>query len=297
MGNNNGSSKKKSPTGSSTSSPKKRESVTSSDSLSAPRGMIRSPSGADFQDKSTTKFAPIDELAKLLAKKNESEGSGSNGITDHVFTKYVFPRQPELGMRLFKHFHVLSHAKTQHLGVTAFKQQLDRFMAVLDDSKIVETYVRIFCNDEENASKEGVKSLLNVSFEIAMAHYTGDGKVCSQVQETLNAIIATCFFQETLSIGFVAKWMDENCSRLILPIHKYSIHLLTTSYRSIKMNQEDKSTNGMELATPILDTKSPFEESAPMLTVSMAWLLAGTLAPTYSLPRIAPSTEKVRLSK
>lgn len=294
MGNKNSSSKKKSPSGSSTSSPKKRESVTSSDSLSVPKGgMIRSPSGADFQDKSTTKFAPIDELAKILAKKNESEGSGSNGITDHVFTKYVFPQHPELGMRLFKHFHVLSHAKTQHLGVTAFKQQLDRFMAVLDDSKIVETYVRIFCNDEENASKEGVRSLFNVSFDIAMAHYTGDGKVCSKIQETLDAIIATCFFQETLSIGFVAKWIDENCSRLILPIHKYSIHLLTTSYRSIKMNQEDKSTNGMELATPILDKKSPFDESAPILTVSMAWLLAGTLPAIYSLPRYAPSSQKV----
>lgn len=296
MGNKGSSSKRNSLANSLPASPQKRDSVASSpDSSSAsPRGMLRSPSGADLKDKTTTKFAPIEELAKLLAKKNESEGSRVNGISDEVFTKYVFPQHPELGMRLFQHFHYLSKAKTQHLGVTAFKQQCDRFISVLDDAKIVEMYVIIFCNHGENASREGIKSLLKVSFDIAMAYYVGDGKGCSKIEDTLDAVLSTIFFSDSpFSTGFIAKWIEENCTRIILPIHKYSVHLLTTSYRSIRLNQEDLSGNGMELATPILDKKSPFEESLPMLTVSIAWFLAGVLPPIYSAPRVGTSAEKV----
>lgn len=254
------------------------------------KGMIRSPSGADFMDKVHTKFAPIDELGKLLAKKNESEGSGS-GITDHVFTKYVFPHHPDLGMRLFHHFHAASHAKTAHLGVTAFRQQCERFLAILDDQQIIQLYVRIFCNPtEENATKEGVKNLLKLSFDIAMAYNSGDAHFCPGVDKTLDAVIATCFFQDSLSVGFIAKWLEENCPRLVLPIHKYSIHMLTTTYRCIKLNTEDKSSNGLELATPVLEKGAPFGNSLPMLTLSAAWLLAGTLPPSYSRPQSAPKS-------
>lgn len=286
MGNQNSSSQKK--RSSVSSSPQKIEPGEAS-SPTKSQGMTRSPSGADFQDKNHTKFAPIDELAKILARKNEQEGAGS-GITDHTFAKYVFLGHSELGMRLFRHFHTLSHAKTKHLGVTAFRQQCERFLSILDDTQIIEMYVRIFCNlNEENATKEGVKSLLRQSFNIAMAYYSGDAQICPSIEMTLDAIIATCFFQEPLSIGFISRWLEENCPRLILPIHRYCIHMLTTSYRSIKMNTEDKTGNGLELATPVLEKGAPFDDSQPLLTLSMAWLLAGTLSPTYSKPQSVPA--------
>lgn len=290
MGNQN-STKKKSSASSSPTQQNKPVATTSSPTKNL--GMIRSPSGADFQDKSSnTKFAPIDELAKILARKNESEGSGS-GITDHVFAKYVFPRYPDLGLRLFRHFHTLSHAKTHHLGVTAFRQQCERFMSVLDDQKIVEMYVRIFCNfNEENATKEGVKNLLKLSFSIAMMHYSGEAQTCPEIENTLDSVIATCFFQEPLSVGFISRWLNENCPRLILPVHRYTIHLLTTSYRSIKMHTEDKTGNGLELATPVLEKGAPFGNSLPMLNLSMAWLLAGTLPASYAKPQTAPVRDK-----
>ena len=128
MGNQNCSPKKKSSASSPTA--QKAAEVGEASSPTKSTGMIRSPSGADFQDKSHTKFAPVDELAKILSRKNESEGTG-HGVTDHVFAKYVFPRQVDLGMRLFHHFHTLSHAKTQHLGNLAFRQQCERFMTDL----------------------------------------------------------------------------------------------------------------------------------------------------------------------
>jgi hypothetical protein len=80
------------------------------------RGMIRSPSGADIQDKSSG-FLPVDKLGKLLVKKTESE-QGVSGILPETFVKYVFPKYPELGHRLFHYFYMQSHAKTKHLGVS-----------------------------------------------------------------------------------------------------------------------------------------------------------------------------------
>lgn len=288
MGNQNSSQKKKSSTQSSPTHPAQSgETAGPTKSL----GMIRSPSGADFQDKSHTRFTPIDELAKLLSKKNEQAG-GANGISDQIFTKYVFPRHPDLGMRLFRHFHTSSHAKTEHLGVTAFRQQCERFLSILDDQVIIEMYVRIFCNlCEENATKEGVKALIRLSFNIAMVHYSGEAQACPSIEKTLDAVIATCFFQEPLSIGFISRWLEQNCPRLILPVHKYCIHLLTTTYRCIKLNTEDKNGNGLELATPVLEKGAPFDDSLPILTLSMAWLLAGTLPPIYSRPQSAPKAK------
>lgn len=264
-----------------------------SPSTSISKGMIRSPSGADFRDTSSTKFGPIEELAKILTKKNESEGSG-NGISENVFAKYVFPNHTELGLRVFRHFHTLSHAKTTHLGTTAFKQQLERFMSVLDDQKVIEMYVRIFSNHhEENASKEGVRNLLRTSFDISMNFNSGDFHSCPLIEDTLDCVIATCFFQDTLSIGFVSRWFEENCMRLILPIHRYVLHLLTTSYRRIKMNVEDKTSNGLELTTPVLEMQGKqFQNSNTLLNLSSAWLLAGTLPLIYSRPQPNPQAKK-----
>lgn len=282
MGNQNSSpSKKKKPT-SPSSSPK----VQLSPRTSVSKGMIRSPSGADFRDTSSTNFIPIEELAKILTKKNESEGSG-NGISEHVFAKYVFPNNKDLGQRIFRHFHTLSHAKTTHLGTTAFKQQVERFMSVLDDQKVIEMYVRMFSDyNEENASKDGVRNLIRTSFNISMNFNSGDSHSCPSIEDTLDCVIATCFFQDILSIGFVSRWLEENCMRIILPIHRYVLHLLTTSYRSIQMNVEDKTSNGLELTTPVLEMQGKqFQNSKTLLSLSSAWLLAGTLPIIYARPQ------------
>lgn len=292
--------------GNQNSSPKKTKSSNQSSPTAAPKpdssssslskgGMIRSPSGADFMQATTPIFLPIDELAKSLTKKNETEGSG-NGITDHIFAKYVFPNHVDLGLRLFRHFHALSHAKTSHLGTTAFKQQCERFLSILDDQKAIELYVRIFCNlNDENASKEGVKNLLKTSFSIAMTYNSGEAHYCPNIETTLDAVIATCFFQETLSIGFVSKWLEENCARIILPIHRYVLHLLTTAYRNILLDNvsDDKGCNGMELQTPVLEKGKVFEEeSRGLMSLSLAWLLAGTLPLAYARPQINPKINK-----
>lgn len=42
----------------------------------------------------------------------------------------MFPKYRDFAERLFQYFHAQSKAKTVHLGVAAFKQQVEKFLAV-----------------------------------------------------------------------------------------------------------------------------------------------------------------------
>lgn len=110
-----------------------------------------------------------------MAKKTDEEFGLSNGIVGDVFAKYVFPNQPDLGQRLFTFLHYSSKAKTKHLGVMAFRQQVERFISVLDDSVILEFYVRMFGEIEkpEMIRPEHLRALLTTSYRLSMSHYSG----------------------------------------------------------------------------------------------------------------------------
>lgn len=295
MGNSNsrGEQRKRSGSKQSNNSPE-HSSPTSSAGPSTvlPRGMIRSPSGADIQDKSTV-FVPVEKLAKLLAKKNETE-FGVSGITAQIFVKYVFPAYPELGERLFNHFYVSSRAKTQHLGVLAFRQQCERFLGILDDQVVVEIYIKMFSDVEtDQCTAAGLKTLLTIGFNLAMAYYVVEPKSCPDLESTLNSVLSSCFFQEPLTIGFVTRWINQHCNRLILPIHKFCIHTLSTLYRDLEQHQDltgagtGRSGCGLELQTPILEMgSSPLDNKRRfLLSKSVAWLLAGSIPPIYSRPQ------------
>lgn len=57
------------------------------------------------------------------------------------------------------------------------------------------------------------------------------------------------------------------------------------------MNIDNNDGAGLELATPVLETPPAGmpSQSAPLLPVSQAWLLAGSLSPIYSRPHNASS--------
>lgn len=106
--------------------------------------------------------------------------------------KYVFPQYPDLGERIFRKMHKLAKAKTKHLGVTAFRQQCEMYLSVLDDALIHEHYVKMFfangCNatTKENATggqqplsdeelllinTNGLTDLLLTCFRIGVTNY------------------------------------------------------------------------------------------------------------------------------
>lgn len=240
----------------------------------AVKGMSRTASGADLHDRGQAQYHPVDKLGKILAKKCDDE-RGINGITGEVFARYVFPKFPDLGLKLFQYLRHNSRAKTDHLGTTAFRQQCEKFLAILDDSVILESYVKMFgdLNETELIKPENLKELLRTCYNLSMATYQDGPQSCRLLDRTLNSVVQSCFFsKESLSSGYICRWLENNVPRLVPPIHKYCVHALSTSHRTIidknmKNNSDTvvsmsaitagETSYGLELQTPILEKAGP----------------------------------------
>ncbi|XP_055313494.1 uncharacterized protein LOC129574895 [Sitodiplosis mosellana] len=241
-------------------------------------GMSRTASGSDINEKNYSLFFPLEKLSKILHQKTQHE-CGVNGIAQEIFVKYVFPKYPDLGERIFRKMHKLAKAKTKHLGVTAFRQQCEMYLSVLDDALIHEHYVKMFfANGSLNAataSKEnaggqqqplsdeelllvntnGLTDLLLICFRIGVANYIASaGKadvttisadtICPHIKRTITSVTQSCFFtKDTLSVGFVCRWLEKNLPNLIMPLHRFCVHTLTTVYRTIEEAEKVATTS------------------------------------------------------
>lgn len=45
--------------------------------------------------------------------------------------------------------------------------------------------------------------------------------VMSQINQTLSAVVDGCFNKKDVhSVGFVVRWLEEHCHRIIFPVHR-----------------------------------------------------------------------------
>ncbi|XP_055912859.1 uncharacterized protein LOC129946633 [Eupeodes corollae] len=262
--------------------------LTATTSTNSKTTMSRSASGAEISEKYLTQFVPVEKLAQKLQEK--SLKYNVNGIVGDVFVSQVFPRYIDLGQRLFKHLHHNSRAQTEYLGTVAFRQQCERFLGIIDDVKILECYIRMYAEADrpDFINKQGVTRLLLTCYTIAMDH-SGNAVLCPAINRTFDSVLKSIFFNQSdsLSIGFVCRWFEDNLIRSVLLVHKYCLHTLSTAYRGLE--QTDQSS-GIELSTPVLEQRTPFPEQSDselntLMPLSQAWLLAGALPPLYSKPQ------------
>ncbi|GLV36995.1 uncharacterized protein CBL_02173 [Carabus blaptoides fortunei] len=257
------------------------------------KALSRTASGTDIQDKFSTQLLPIEKLAKILLKRSQVEDH-VQGITAGAFSRYVFPRYPALADKLFHHLHRQSGAKTEHLGCTAFRQQCERFLGIMDDETVLNMYVKMYSEHDDGGdmmTTDSLRLLLLTAYRVAMDHYSEGPQMCLHIQRTLTAVVDSCFHGKTrLSAQFVAHWLQANCPRLILPLHRYAVHSLATAHRALDADGAPLA-QGIELVTPVLEQPPPFgtpaKSSSHLLPMSSAWLLAGALPPVYSRPRAA----------
>ncbi|XP_060806770.1 uncharacterized protein LOC106140278 isoform X2 [Amyelois transitella] len=258
----------------------------------------RSGSGGDLQglekpDKPPPSMVPVEKLAKLLVQRSQKE-DGVNGVTEKSFT-YLFPMYPELAKQFYKYIHRTGKCKNQHIPLATFRVQCERILAILDDSVILETYVRMFSSDsdENTVTPEDLNSLLYTSYKLSMDHYPEGPQTCLMIHKTLGAVVSGCFNnKESHSVGFVVRWLEENCPRLIFPVHRYCVHTLATRHRSVEeaalAGAAGGGGAGLELATPVL-ARSAWAPASALLPLSAAWLLAGAAPPLYSRPKQPPA--------
>lgn len=199
----------------------------------------------------------------------------------------MFQKFPDLGRRIYHYFHLMSKENSNHMSVGVFLQQCERFLSIINDTTIIEVMLKIFSNVNgmESINQDGFKELLKTCYAVTLSHTNEHSNIYSLPDQTLDAIIESCFFsKETLSIGFVERWLEQNCPRLVPPLYKYSVFILNSAYRGIVI--DEKIT--LELSSPILEKASSFPtkvtETQSLLPSSIAWLLAGTLDKLYSMP-------------
>ncbi|KAK4878246.1 hypothetical protein RN001_010752 [Aquatica leii] len=263
------------------------------------KGLSRTTSGSDIQERPLN-LLPVEKLAKILSSRSQ-EQEGVSGITLKVFSQYLFPRYPLFGEKLFNYFHTLSKSKNAYIGVTSFKQQCEKFLAVLDDDTVRTILVYMFASDGDNMRREDMHSLFMCTYHVAMDHYSEGPQMCLVINKTLTAVVSSCFHtKDSLSCQYVVHWIEANCPRLLLTLHRYAVHSLATSYRTLETDGPDLAA-GLELATPVLEQPPPFTQGKyhpHLLQMSMAWLLAGALPPLYSRPQRAhsPNSSGVGLS-
>lgn len=111
-------------------------------------------------------------------------------------------------------------------------------------------------------------------------------------------MINSCFLpgKDALSSGYIAKYLEQHCPRLIIPpLHKFCVHMMTTAYHSIESNTQTTAEGvNLDISTPVLDKGNPFLESGAskqsLLPVSEAWILSGTLPKLYTRPQAIPKS-------
>ncbi|CAG9126225.1 unnamed protein product [Plutella xylostella] len=257
------------------------------------RGSARSGSvaGVTAAEPQQTSLVPIEKLGKLLAQRSQKE-DGVNGVTENSFTKYVFPAYPELARHFFSHIHQGGKCKNKHMSVSAFRQQCEKVLALLDDAAIIETYVRMFSGgSEEGVSREQLRGLLHASYQLSMDHSPDGPQTCLMINKTLSAVVDACFNKkDSHSVNFVVRWLDEHTHRIIFPLHRYCVHMLSTRHREISTHLES-SSSGVELATPVLERGAWGAGAGGALCPSASWLLAAALPPLYSRPHKAPDPQ------
>lgn len=112
-----------------------------------------------------------------------------HGISKDVFVKYLFPRYPDLGLRLFRHLHTSSKATTKHLGTSAIKQQIEKLLSIMNDRTILDIYVKMYADDGENITHDTLHDLLMISYQLAT---DSESNSCAFVQRIIEAVVTSC---------------------------------------------------------------------------------------------------------
>lgn len=258
---------------------------------SSRNGISRSNSGGELQERPQTSL-PVDKLAKLLVQKTVEEDSVQGGITCRVFSRYVFRQYPEFSQRIFGLLATSAGMSPTARVITQsnFRIQVDKILSIISYETQALMYVSLYSKNKDEVCPDEFRSLLLDLYRISMDHYPEGPQSCRQIFSTTQAVVDSALHKKsTVSVSYLAHWIEHHCPRLINMIHRYVIHVLSTAYRGISEN--DTIAQDLELSTPVLEKNFLTScDKQPLLPVSQVWILSTTLPSTYTRPsHISPS--------
>lgn len=267
--------------------------LTKKKTVDSSRKSSRNSSAVVLEDNFVTHFVPVDKLTKILNDLT-SEIENIHGVSIDIFTRYLFPNYQEFGNRFYCFLLKSSGTSLKCLNSSIFKQQIEKFLSQMNDRTILDIYVQIYSNTTDGSSDvtvNALKDLFLMSYRLA----TDDClPTCNYIDETIDAAVSSCFHgKQNLSATFVGNWLWHNTPKLLYSIHRYVVHVLTTSYRNGKVfPTAEESHLSIGSVTPVIENTDFSLETSGLLPISHVWLLSTTLPSRYVQIEVTSPTEE-----
>nr|CAD7407638.1 unnamed protein product [Timema cristinae] len=168
------------------------------------------------------------------------------------------------------------------LPVLSSRAQHDKRLA----NYATEAFFFMYAEGDE-ITREQFNELLLAAYRLAMDFYPdGPPRTCLQLYKVLKAVVDSAFHRkDCLPVQYLSNWVSSHCPRLVFGLHRYVVHALTTTYRTLGKDQTDSGPVGLDLSTPVLEREPSFEnDDNVMLPLSEVWLLATSLPLLFTKP-------------
>jgi hypothetical protein len=144
----------------------------------------------------------------------------------------------------------------------------------------------MYADGKEEIDQDQFRDLLIAVYKLAMDHYPEGPQSCRYIFKTVQSVVDSAFHKKlTLKVGYLTNWILQHCPRLIVLLHRYIVHILSTGYRSVIEKCPYSKPNDLELTTPVLEQENLFTtEKNPLLPLSQVWILSTTLPALYTQP-------------
>nr|CAD7445556.1 unnamed protein product [Timema bartmani] len=126
------------------------------------------------------------------------------------------------------------------LSQSAFKQQTEKLLGGLEETHQTDIYIKMYAEGDE-ITREQFNELLLVAYRLAMDFYPdGPPRTCLQLYKVLKAVVDSAFHRkDCLPVQYLSNWVSSHCPRLVVGLHRYVVHALTTTYRTLGKDQTD----------------------------------------------------------
>nr|CAD7602073.1 unnamed protein product [Timema genevievae] len=101
-------------------------------------------------------------------------------------------------------------------------------------------YGNMYAEGDE-ITREQFNELLLAAYRLAMDFYPdGPPRTCLQLYKVLKAVVDSAFHRkDCLPVQYLSNWVSSHCPRLVVGLHRYVVHALTTTYRTLGKDQTD----------------------------------------------------------
>ncbi|CAG0919626.1 unnamed protein product [Notodromas monacha] len=236
-------------------------------------------------------------LADVLCERSGCKG-GSQIVVMDAFVAVCFPKNKDLGSRIFRYFKETVSDKSQNklgdetISRKEFIRAMDaKFTAVCGQDHL-HFFLRLYASlDVAVINKDGCEQFLWACYDAATF---SEHESCEEEKFIIYAVLTSIYHQKSeVSVGYLQNWMKKNCPFITDGLSKYVMARLTNAHSEVHGDGIDfRSTPGLPLivnGTDIDEKSTCFTDGRDkILHPAVLWLLTATVPDFYWKPNRTP---------